>query len=92
MPAADMPAAYEYDYSHFEYLNDKFDTEFKETVKFAEENYDYEEYEMEDELEKMENSILIKKLKDEFSSSRSPVVSLHQQMILAGFFFIFLFN
>ena len=53
----------EYDYSHFEYLNQKFESEFKETVKFAEENYDYEEYEDEDEAEKIENSILIKKLR-----------------------------
>ena len=47
-PVADMPAEDEaYDYSHFDYLNDKFEENYKETVAFAEEYYDisYQSYE-----------------------------------------------
>ena len=86
-PAADMPVD-EYDYSHFEYLNQKFESEFKETVKFAEENYDYEEYQDEDEAEKMENSILIKRLKEEFSSSSSGTVSFPHWIIFVTFYIL----
>ena len=78
----------EYDYSHFEYLNQKFESEFKETVKFAEENYDYEEYQDEDEAEKMENSILIKRLKEEFSSSSSGTVSFPHWIIFVTFYIL----
>ena len=78
----------EYDYSHFEYLNQKFESEFKETVKFAEENYDYEEYEDEDEAEKMVNSILIKKYKEEYPSSSSGKVPFPHWMIFVTFYIL----
>ena len=73
IPVADMPHSSEYDYSHFEYINENFDASWQDTVKYAENYYDYEEdYDEEPSLtEQMENSVLIKKLKEEFNSASS---------------------
>merc|ERR1719186_1771803 len=40
-PVADMPAAEEndYDYSHFNYLNDQFEENYEETLQYAKEYY-----------------------------------------------------
>ena len=80
MPMADAPSTSshnsDYDYSHFEYLNENFDAVYKDTVRYADEYYDSEEY-YEDPLflDKAKYSDIIKKLKEEFeevSSSSLP--------------------
>ena len=82
----------EYDYSHFDYLNDQFESEYKETVIYVEENYeDYDsDYQPEeDEDEKMENSKIVKQLKERFSpSSSSSRITLHCWIFLVGTFYI----
>ena len=73
-PLADMPRlAYDYDYSHFEYLNENFDAVYEDTVRHAEEvySYQYEEYEAASPTEQQHNSDLVQKLKERFSESEA---------------------
>ena len=68
-PLADMPRlAYDYDYSHFEYLNENFEAVYEDTVRHAEEvySYQYEEYEEASPTEQRHNSDLVQKLKERF--------------------------
>ena len=67
-PVADMPQVEgEYDYSHFDYLNDKFEADWRETVRYAEENYEYEQYDYEAaEARERENADRVKQLKASF--------------------------
>ena len=79
IPVADMPhsddnAVDYYDYSHFEYVNENSYNNWQETVRYAEDYYEYTEDDYNDEAEQSEaereeNSILIKKLKEEFGQS-----------------------
>ena len=89
IPVADMPSSLhnDYDYSHFEYLNEDFDARFKDTLKYAEQypDYyeDYEDYQEPSPSEKEENSNLIKKLKEQFSPSSSDQISLSKLLLLS---------
>ena len=78
IPLADMPSQSQnsdYDYSHFEYLNENFDAVYKDTVRFADEYYDSEEYYEEPTfVDKAENSVIIKKLKEEFQEVHSSTM------------------
>ena len=78
IPLADMPSQSQnsdYDYSHFEYLNENFDAVYKDTVRFADEYYDSEEYYEEPTfVDKAENSVIIKKLKEEFQEVNSSTI------------------
>ena len=78
IPLADMPSQSQnsdYDYSHFEYLNENFDAVYKDTVRFADEYYDSEEYYDEPTIvDKAENSVIIKKLKEEFQELHSSTI------------------
>ena len=95
MPLADMPSKSQnsdYDYSHFEYLNENFDAVYKDTVRFADEFYDSGEYYEEPTfVDKAENSVIIKKLKEEFqeepSSSKAIALSWCVCLILCVFKF-----
>ena len=82
-----------YDYSHFDYLNDQFDSEYKETLIYVEENYDFDDdYQPEeDEEEKKENSKIVKQLKETFSPSSSSTITRHWWIVLFGTFYISMF-
>ena len=88
IPLADMPSNSknsEYDYSHFEYLNENFDAVYKDTVRFADEYYDSEEYSEEPTyVDKAENSVIIKRLKEEFREvhSSSLIISFSWLLFL----------
>ena len=83
----------DYDYSHFDYLNDQFESEYNKTIKYVEEHYDddYEYEPDEDEEEKKENSKIIKQLKDKFSPSSSSTITLNCWIFLVGTFYISVF-
>ena len=73
-PLADMPRlAYDYDYSHFEYLNENFEAVYEDTVRHAEEvySYQYEEYEEASPTEQRHNSDLVQKPKERFGESEA---------------------
>lgn len=88
IPVADMPVkqSSDYDYSHFEYLNENFDATYKDTLKYAEQfEYDYEDYEEYGEpsqTEKVENSVLIKQLKEQFTNSSSSNIHVSDKFLL----------
>ena len=100
IPVADMPSSKsssmlhnDYDYSHFEYLNEDFDKTYKDTLKYASQYQDYyddyEEYQEPSPSEKEENSNLIKKLKEQFSPpSSSDQISLSKLLLLSPVFII----
>ena len=85
IPLADMPLNSknsEYDYSHFEYLNENFDAVYKDTVRFADEYYDSEEYSEEPTYVDAENSVIIKKLKEEFREVHSSSLTISLSWLL----------